>query len=172
MTVVEERAASFVRPDGREKVTGTGRYTADLTLSGQLHAAFRYADHPHARIVRIGGTHVPKTVKKWLGDSVGHWEGDTLVVETTNFTDNTRFMGSTDTLRVVERFTRVDARTLRYQFTVEDPKTWTRPWTAEYTWPLTNDLMYEYACHEGNYGMSGLLSGTREEERKAAGGKR
>jgi hypothetical protein len=121
-----------------------------------------------ARIVRIGGTHVPKTIKKWLGDSVGHWEGDTLVVETTNFTDNTRFMGSTDTLRVVERFTRVDARTLRYQFTVEDPKTWTRPWTAEYTWPLTNDLMYEYACHEGNYAMGNILRGARLKEKNDA----
>jgi hypothetical protein len=121
-----------------------------------------------ARVVRIGGTHAPKTIKKWLGDSIGHWEGDTLVVETTNFTDNTRFMGSTDNLRVVERFTRVDARTLRYQFTVEDPKTWTRPWTAEYTWPLTNDLLYEYACHEGNYALGNILRGARLKEKTEA----
>jgi hypothetical protein len=107
-----------------------------------------------ARIVRIGGSHVPSSIKKWLGDSIGHWEGDTLVVETTNFTDNTRFMGSTDTLRVVERFTRVDARTL--------------PWTAEYTWPLTNDLMYEYACHEGNYAMGNILRGARLKEKTEA----
>jgi hypothetical protein len=118
-----------------------------------------------ARIVRIGGTHPPQAMKRWLGDSIGRWEGDTLVVETTNFTDNTRFMGSTDNLRVVERFTRVDARTLRYQFTVEDPKTWTRPWTAEYTWPKTNDLMYEYACHEGNYAMGNILRGARLKEK-------
>jgi hypothetical protein len=118
-----------------------------------------------ARIVRIGGTHPPKTLTRWLGDSIGHWEGDTLVVETTNFTDNTRFMGSTEHLRVVERFTRVDARTLRYQFTVEDPKTWTRPWTAEYTWPITNDLMYEYACHEGNYALGNILRGARLKEK-------
>jgi len=118
-----------------------------------------------ARIVRIGGVHAPKTIKKWLGDSVGHWEGDTLVVETTNFTDNTRFMGSTENLRVVEHFTRLDAKTLRYQFTVEDPKTWTRPWTAEYTWPITNDLLYEYACHEGNYAMGNILRGARLKEK-------
>jgi hypothetical protein len=118
-----------------------------------------------ARIVRIGGTHLPKTIKKWLGDSIGRWEGDTLVVETTNFTDNTRFMGSTDNLKVTERFTRVDANTLRYQFTVEDPKTWVRPWTAEYTWPITNDLMYEYACHEGNYAMGNILRGARLKEK-------
>jgi hypothetical protein len=118
-----------------------------------------------ARIVRIGGTHLPKTMKKWLGDSIGRWEGDTLVVETTNFTDNTRFMGSTDNLKVTERFTRVDANTLRYQFTVEDPKTWVRPWTAEYAWPITNDLMYEYACHEGNYAMGNILRGARLKEK-------
>jgi hypothetical protein len=118
-----------------------------------------------ARIVRIGGTHPPKTLTRWLGDSIGHWEGDTLVVETTNFTDNTRFMGSTENLRVVERFTRVDARTLRYQFTVDDPKTWTRPWTAEYTWPITSDLMYEYACHEGNYALGNILRGARLKEK-------
>jgi hypothetical protein len=121
-----------------------------------------------ARIVRIGGTHLPKTVKRWLGDSIGHWEGDTLVVETTNFTDNTRFMGSTENLKVTERFTRVDANALRYQFTVEDPKTWTRPWMAEYTWPATGDLMYEYACHEGNYAMGNILRGARLKEKTDA----
>jgi len=121
-----------------------------------------------ARVVRIGGTHPPATIRKWLGDSIGRWEGDTLIVETTNFTDNTRFMGSTDNLKVTERFTRVDARTLRYQFTVEDPATWTKPWTAEYTWPLTNDLMYEYACHEGNYAMGNILRGARLKERDEA----
>jgi len=121
-----------------------------------------------ARVVRIGGTHPPSTIKKWLGDSIGRWEGDTLVVETTNFTDNTRFMGSTENLKVTERLTRVDARTLRYQFTVDDPATWTKPWTAEYTWPLTNDLMYEYAFHEGNYAMGNILRGARLKERDEA----
>jgi hypothetical protein len=124
-----------------------------------------------ARVVRIGGTHVPKTIRKWLGDSIGRWEGDTLVVETTNFTGDSRFMGSTEQLRVVERFTRVDPKTLRYQFTVEDPTTWTRPWTAEYTWPATSDLMYEYACHEGNYAMGDILRGARLKEKTDAGGK-
>jgi hypothetical protein len=121
-----------------------------------------------ARVVRIGGTHPPSTIKKWLGDSIGRGEGDTLVVETTNFTDNTRFMGSTENLKVTERFTRVDARTLRYQFTVEDPATWTKPWTAEYTWPFTNDRMYEYACHEGNYALGNILRGARLKERDEA----
>src|SRR4051812_37942517 len=118
-----------------------------------------------ARIVRIGSTHLPKTITKWLGDSIGHWEGDTLIVETTNFTENTRFLGSTANLKVTERFTRVDANTLRYQFTVEDPATWVRPWTAEYSWPATSDLMYEYACHEGNYAMGNILRGARLKEK-------
>ena len=96
-----------------------------------------------ARIIRIGGEHLPRHIRKWMGDSVGHWEGDTLVVDTTNFTDKTRFRGSSDALHIVERLTRVDAKTLRYQFTIEDPTTWTKPWTAEYSWPATNDLMYD-----------------------------
>jgi hypothetical protein len=117
-----------------------------------------------ARIVRLDAQHLPMTVRKWMGDSIGRWEGDTLVIDTTNFTDKTRFRGSSEALHIVERLTRVDARTLRYQFTVEDPTTWTKPWTAEYTWPATNDLMYEYACHEGNYAMGNILRGARLKE--------
>ncbi len=117
-----------------------------------------------ARIVRIGGQHLPNTIRKWMGDSVGRWEGDTLVVDTTNFTDKTRFRGSTENLHVVERFTRVDDRTLLYRFTIEDPRSWTRPWTGEYTWPATSDLMFEYACHEGNYALANILRGARARE--------
>jgi hypothetical protein len=121
-----------------------------------------------ARVIRINGQHPPATVRKWLGDSIGRWEGDTLVVETTNFTDKTRFRGSTENLKVIERFTRIDARTLRYQFTIEDPATWTRPWTAEYAWPATNDLLYEYACQEGNYALGNILRGARLKEKEEA----
>jgi len=116
------------------------------------------------RIVRMGATHLPGNMRKWLGDSVGHWEGDTLVVDTTNFTEHTRFRGSSENLHVIERFTRLDAHTLRYQFTVEDPTTWTRPWTAEYAWPLTNERIYEYACHEANYALGNILRGARVKE--------
>ena len=116
------------------------------------------------RVVRMNGQHVPKPIKKWLGDSIGHWEADTLVVETTNFTDKTRFMGSTDNLKVTERFTRLDATTLRYQFTIDEPSTWTKPWTAEYAWPLTGEAIYEYACHEGNYALGNILRGARLKE--------
>jgi hypothetical protein len=117
-----------------------------------------------ARVVRMNSEHAPKAIKKWMGDSIGRWEGDTLVVDTTNFTDKTRYRGSTDALHIVERFTRVDARTLLYRFTVEDPNTWDKPWTGEYTWPATDELMYEYACQEGNYAMGNILRGARLKE--------
>jgi hypothetical protein len=125
-----------------------------------------------ARVVRMNAPHAPPTVRKWLGDSIGHWDGDTLVVETTNFSDKTRFRGASENLKITERFTRVNARTLRYQFTVEDRATWTRPWTAEYAWPLTSDLMYEYACHEGNYAMGNILRGARLKERNEEAAKK
>src|SRR5205814_4450692 len=106
-----------------------------------------------ARIVRMNGEHLPRSIRKWLGDSIGRWEGDTLVVETTNFTNKTYFRGSGENLKVIERFTRVDGTPLLYQFTVEDPTTWTRPWSAEYTWAWSEQPPYEYACHEGNYSL-------------------
>jgi hypothetical protein len=117
-----------------------------------------------ARIVRLGGTHVASNVRKWMGDSIGRWDGDTLVVDTTNFTDRTRYRGSTDKLHIVERFSRVDDKTLLYRFTIEDPDTWTAPWTGEYPWTATNEQMYEYACHEGNYALGNILRGARLKE--------
>ena len=117
-----------------------------------------------ARIVRMNARHLPPSVRKWMGDSIGRWEGDTLVVETTNFTDKTRFRGSGEHLKVVERFTRLDARTLLYQFTVDDPTAWTRPWSGEYTWAWSDQPLYEYACHEANYSLEGILRGARRQE--------
>ena len=114
-----------------------------------------------ARIVRMNAQHLPSSIRKWLGDSVGRWEGDTLVVDTTNFTDKTRFRGSTADLHVVERFSRIDDKTLRYRFTIEDKNTWAQPWTGEYTWPATEDRIFEYACHEGNYALENILKGAR-----------
>ena len=117
-----------------------------------------------ARIVRMNAPHLPKTIRRWMGDSVGHWAGDTLVVDTTNFNDKTRFRGSTENLHVVERFTRIDDKTLLYGFTIEDPDTWDRPWTGEYAWPATDKPMYEYACHEANYALASILRGARRQE--------
>jgi hypothetical protein len=120
------------------------------------------------RIVRMNAEHLPPTVRKWMGDSVGHWEGDTLVVDTTNFTDKTQFQGATEQLHVVERFTRVNANTLLYRFTVDDPQTWDKPWGGEYPWNATDEHIYEYACHEGNYSLGDMLRGARAQEREAA----
>ncbi len=124
-----------------------------------------------ARIVRMNAQHLPKNIRRWMGDSVGHWERDTLVVDTTNFNDGTRFRGSTENLHVIERLTRIDDKTLLYRFTVEDPDTWERPWTGEYTWPATNKPIYEYACHEGNYALGNVLRGARRQEAEQAGAK-
>jgi len=124
-----------------------------------------------ARIVRMNSQHLPQNIRRWMGDSVGHWEGDTLVIDTTNFTNKTRFRGSTENLHVVERLTRIDDKTLLYRFTVEDPDTWDRPWTGEMTWPATNQPMFEYACHEGNYALGDVLRGARKQEADEAAAK-
>jgi hypothetical protein len=115
-----------------------------------------------ARIIRMNAQHLPKSYALWHGDSVGRWERETLVVDTTNFSDKTRFRGSTEKLHVIERFTRFDANNLLDRFTVEDPDTWSRPWTGEYTWPATSRNIYEYACHEANYALGDILRGARE----------
>jgi hypothetical protein len=120
-----------------------------------------------ARIVRLGGTHVASNVRKWMGDSVGHWEGETLVVETTNFTDHESFRGATRDARVIERFTRVAPDKIHYRFTVEDPQAFTHSFTGEMPFHRTDDAIYEYACHEGNYALRGILAGAREQEKAA-----
>ena len=121
-----------------------------------------------ARIVRMNAQHPPKTIRQWMGDSIGRWEGDTLVVDTTNFSEKTRFRGSSEDLHVIERFTRTGEQTLLYRFTVEDAATWDRPWTGEFSWPATDQHIYEYACHEANYALGGILSGARLREKEAA----
>ncbi len=128
-----------------------------------------------ARVVPVDGRDaLPSGIRQWMGSSRGHWDGDTLVVETTNFTGgtgsfNTSFVswGSAENLRLVERFTRVDADTMRYEFTVDDPTTWTVPFSGRFPMNLSDQPLYEYACHEGNHGMFNLLSGARAEERNA-----
>lgn len=126
------------------------------------------------RIIPLDGRPpLNSNVRQWLGDSRGHWEGDTLVVETTNFTDfkGMAFQGSTKDMKLTERFRRVDKDTIDYKFTVEDPNTWTRPWSAMI--PFKNlagqgEHLFEYACHEDNYGLYGILSGARHQEKEGA----
>jgi len=112
-----------------------------------------------ARIIHITPKHQPPSVRQWFGDSIGHWEGDTLVVETTNFNDETHYRGSTKDLKVTERFTRVSDKTIEYRATMEDPSTWTKPWSIELAFSSVPGPLYEYACHEGNYAMQGILGG-------------
>jgi hypothetical protein len=120
-----------------------------------------------ARIIRLNSKHVAPNIRKWMGDSIGWWEGNTLVVETTNFTDKTRYMGTTPDLKVTERFSRIDEKTLLYKFTIDDPATFTQPWSGEYPWRPADGLLYEYACHEGNYAMGNILRGARLLEKEA-----
>lgn len=122
----------------------------------------------HARIIPLDRRpHLPQTVRPWFGDSRGYWESGTLVVETTNFPAKRIFLGlSAEHLRVVERFTRRDDNTLEYQFTADDPTRWTRPWTAMVPVEKTDGRLYEYACHEGNYGLQNILSVARALEKE------
>jgi hypothetical protein len=124
-----------------------------------------------ARIVRLGGEHPPSQVRKWLGDSIGHWDGDTLVVETTNFHPDQSFRAalkhillSSPNLTVTERFTRVAHDQIRYEFTMDDPTVYARPWRGELPLRASAGPVYEYACHEGNYALEGILRGARLDE--------
>ena len=118
-----------------------------------------------ARLIPLTGEpHLAESVGQLHGDSRGYWEGDTLVIETTNFSSTANFRGSSDGLHLVERLTRVGARTLDYELTVTDPTVWTRPWTVRIPLMLSDEPMFEYACHEGNIGMDGILAGHRAEE--------
>src|ERR1051325_805992 len=112
---------------------------------------------------------LPSSIRQLEGSSRGRWEGDTLVIETTNFTDQTAFQGASADMKLTERFTRISDDTLRYRFTVDDPKVWTRPWSAEVPWKKSVGPIFEHACHEGNYSLANLLRGAREDEKRAKG---
>jgi len=120
------------------------------------------------RIIPLDGRpHLPQQVRQWTGSYRGHFEGETLIVETTNFNGKNPFQGSSENMRLVERFTRVDEDTVRYQFTVDDPGTWTRPWSAEMPMKKTIGPIFEHACHEGNYSLYNILAGARADEKRA-----
>ena len=122
----------------------------------------------NVRIVRMNATEHRELPRNWEGDSIGHWEGDTLVVETDNFLRATSFRNSSENMHLVERFSLSDADTLTYEFTIEDSTTWTQPWTAMFPMHRADLPIYEYACHEGNYSMAGVLGGWRRLEKIAA----
>ena len=125
-------------------------------------------DHNTRVIPTDGRAHVPQNIRLWDGDAVAHWEGDTLVIDSTNFTDRTPFRGSSEKLHLIERFTRTADNVLMYQFTVEDPTTWAKPWTVEIPWTTTKGPLYESACHEGNNMIANILRGARVTEAEAA----
>lgn len=116
------------------------------------------------RIIRIDDGELPASFHPWMGDSVGHWEGETLVVETNKFNPSQRFRNSSDQFKVIERFTRMGDSRINYKFTIDDPQTFTQQWSAEIPMNLTDDRLYEYACHEGNYSLPGVLAGARLDE--------
>jgi len=145
-----------------------GGYNNNYTIvQTPLYVLFMAEMVHDARIIKIGdGPRLPPHIRPWMGDSWGHWEGDVLVVETTNIHPLQRFGGnSSENLTVIERFSRVDEETVLYQFTIDDPTTYTAPWGGEVPMQRFNDKLYEYACHEGNYALAAVLSGARYQER-------
>ena len=171
--------AADTRPLAERCILGFGSTSGPPTLPNYFYNNLKlivqtddwvviYNEMVHdTRFISMGGERLPPHVTQWLGDSVGHWEGDTLVVETTNFTDKTRFRGSGESLKVTEHFTLADDQTILYRFTIEDPSTWERSWTGEYPWNPSAEPMFEYACHEGNYALETVLRGARAADAKA-----
>ena len=171
-----------VRPLGERCIVSFGRnagppmlpngaYNNNYTIVQTADYMLIMAEMVHdARIIRIGdGPRLPENVRPWMGDSWGHWEGDVLVVETNNINPVHRYRGTApDNMTVIERFSRVDEETVLYQFTVDDPTVYTAPWGGEVPMKALHDRLYEYACHEGNYALSNILSGARFQERREA----
>lgn len=177
-----------VRPLGERCLVGFGSTSGPPMLNVLYNNHYQIVQSPghvvivvemnhDARIVRLGGKHLPENVKVWLGDSIGRWEGDTLVVETTNLhpgqafnADVRHYLYLPPTAKVTERFTRVAADQILYQFTVDDPTAYTQAWRGEMPLRSAPGPMYEYACHEGNHSLPGILRGARYEEKQRQGG--
>ena len=180
------RQESFDGPETRplaERCIATGARVGPPMINGLYnnnYEIFQTADHvvirtemvSHARIVRLGGKHPPAAVTQMFGDSIGRWDGDTLVVETTGFhplqADSAVNLSRTG--KVTERFTRISAQQLLYEFTVEDPSFYSQPWRGEMSFNASRERVFEYACHEGNYALTGILAGAREQEKRTTGG--
>ena len=168
------------RPLGERCITGFGRNNGPPMLpNGYYNNNYQIVQTPDtvlinvemihdARIVRLNASHSSDPVRHWMGDSIGRYEGDTLVVETTKIPEVQEFMGSWKNLKVTEWFTRISPGKILYRFQMEDPDIWDQPWGGEYTFNTLNGRVYEYACHEGNYALPGILGGARVKEREAA----
>ena len=144
-------------------------YNANTRLvQGPGYVAITYEMIHDTRIIPIGqAPHISPSIRQYFGDSRGRWEGNTLVVDVTNFSPKNSYRGSGEALHLIERFTRVDATTMRYEVTIDDPATWTRPWTAALDMRSQPQGLFEYACHEGNYGMLNMLSASRAADKAA-----
>jgi len=147
-----------------------GGYNNNFQLIQQPGFVYILSEQVHSvRTIPMNGRpHFGPNIRLWAGDSRGHWEGDTLVVETTNFNEKRAFRGASEHMRLIERFTRLGTDSMEYQFTVDDPATWSKPWTASVPVRATTDPIYEYACHEGNYSLTNVLNGARMGEKTAA----
>ena len=143
-----------------------GPYNNNMEIVQTRDAVVVLSEMIHdARIVTLDGRPAPPpSIRFWLGSSRGHWDGDTLSIETTNFADAVSFRGSDEHLRVVERFTLLGPDALRYEFTIDDPTAFTNPWTGAFMMSRTRDRIFEFACHEGNYGLMNILQAARSEE--------
>ena len=159
-----ERCANFGVP---RLGAGYNSYFQVFQTAGHV-AVLKEMAHDVKLIPVDGSGHAPDRIRQWNGDSRGRWDGDTLVVETTNFSSQSSFRGSAERLHLVERYTRVGPETLNYEVTVTDPSTWTQPWTVLIPLKRSEDSIFEYACHEGNYGMEGILAGHRAQEQTDA----
>ncbi len=148
-----------------------GYYNNDYYITQSPDAVVIQVEMIHdVRVIRLKGGHIPDSVRPFMGDSIGHFEGSTLVVETTNFPKSDDFIGAWKHLKITERFTRVSPTRVNYQFQVEDPDTWDKPWGGEYDFAPLKGIVYEYACHEGNYALPAILAGARRKEQEAAAG--
>jgi len=163
---VSERC--IVRPNSGPPMTPTG-YNNNFRLMQVPGYVVIFNEQIHdARIIPMDGRpHLPQSVRQWMGDSRGHWEGDTLVVETTNFTGKANFRGSGENMHLTERFTRTDRDTLLYEFTVDDPQSFTKKWAGQIPMSPGPEVIYEYACHEGNYSLFTTLGSARSLEKAA-----
>jgi hypothetical protein len=148
-----------------------GYYNNDYFITQSPDAVVIQVEMIHdVRVIRLKGGHIPESVRPFMGDSIGRFEGNTLVVETTNFPESDAFIGSWKHLKITERFTRISPTRVNYQFQAEDPDTWDKPWGGEYDFAPLKGIVYEYACHEGNYALPAILAGARRKEQEAAAG--
>lgn len=160
---LQERCITYGSP---QLTAGYQSYSQIVQTSNAI--AFETEMIHDVRIIPLDGRpHLPSTVRLWMGDSRGHWDGDTLVVDTTNYKPASFMGASSEKLHVIERFTRTGPETLQYEITIQDPDTWTKPWSLMIPLRHTSDQIYEYACQEGNIGLEGILAGARAEERAA-----